>query len=541
MRSHVVFLCAVVIAATYCLFLSKTSFFSLPYLKSIDYLLSFRYKYDKMPDIIKKIVVVDIDEASLDKIQQRWPIDRSLYAAFLKNVSRPESKPAVIGIDIAFIGKSDKPESDMALAMAIKEADNVILGTYFDTKHKLILPEQMFIESSRGFGCLNYPRDKDYIIRRARPFILHINKADSCLVLKTALFFRGLDPQRYSYNKEKGVLKFASSEKGSLTLPVNPRNRTTRINYFAKFRDFKVIPFWETIDLKEPPETFKDKIVLLGTATELLHDIYPTPLGLMPGITINANFLMSILLNRYLAETPLPIYLLAIFLASFLVIFTTLRSNNLKGFAILIALVAASLAISLFCIKNDIVVDYFGITLASIFSFLGAVIFKYFSIIYENSRLSSLAVTDTLTGLYCQRYFDVKINSEMRIASDLKQELSLAVFEIEKLQDYNNKFGYECGNEIMKSVAAAIKHNSRPTDTVARIEGARIAVILSLTNFDGAGKYAEKIKRITEGLNISCNENRVKINLKSGISSLTKISEKSPAALTEQALKDVGS
>ena len=48
----------------------------------------------------------------------------------------------------------------------------------------------------------------------------------------------------------------------------------------------------------------KDKIVLIGLASSVLADIHNTPIGWLPGVTLNANALLTLCGHRFLKHLP---------------------------------------------------------------------------------------------------------------------------------------------------------------------------------------------------------------------------------------------
>jgi len=517
---------AIALASLYTLLLPRVRFLNQQHLRSIDSFLEYRYQHSEKPDLINKIIIIDIEDISLSKIQQRWPINRDLYAIVLNNLNKNDAnKPAVIGIDIAFVGKSDNQLYDTLFAEALNKADNVILGTYFNKNGKLVLPEPALTEAARAVGFVNYPRDPDFSIRRARPFIVNNDHGiEYTFVFKIGSFLGNLDLKKTFYDKKKNSLRLSTfdGELQEITLPLEQKSKTVRLNYFAKFDDFKVIPFWKMLDPNESTEIFKDKIVLIGTAMELLHDIHPTPLGSMPGLCVNANFLTSLLLNRFLLNIPTSANFFIFFILALIISMFTYRYSNLKGLLLSIILAGFGFFISVIYISKDIIFDYYGFLLITLVSFLSIASFKHLCIFIENTRLSKMAITDPLTGLFITRFYELKLNSEIRIAQNEKLALSLVMFEIDKFQDINNSFGYEFGNIVLKEVAASLKRNSRPSDIVSKLEGVRFSVILTRTNVDGAKKYADKIRKIIEETQFNWQEKTVKVTVSAGVSAFSE-------------------
>lgn len=519
-----IFILSFAIVSSYTLLLNKIPLLKINYLKTSDLFLSLRYKFSRMPAVIDKICIIDIDENTLNRLQQRWPIRRNFYAKMLRQISQDNTKPAITGINIAFIGKGDLPEDDAALADAIKESDNVVLGTFLDKNYNMMLPLEAISQSAKAVGFVNFPRDVDYTIRRVRPVICNNDKLDYAFILKIGSIFSGLDLKNSFCDLRKQTLKLASPlGKGKdVVIPMDTLTNSARINYFAKFNDFKTIPLWQVLENPQSLVILKDKIVIAGTTMELLHDIHPTPMGLMPGLCINANFLISFLLNRFLVTTPVFLTFFILLFAVFIIGWVTYRYSGIWGFITLLAASAIAVAGSYIAVTKDVIFNLSGFLITTLLSFIIVSAYRNLSLVIANIRLNKAALTDPLTGVYIKHYFDVKIENEIRRAQAEKTNMSLVIFDIDKMQDINGTLGYEAGNLTLKQFSALLKTNSRPTDSISRLDGTQFAAILTHTNLDGAKKYAEKICKLAETVLIDWQGKQIKITVSAGVSGLTE-------------------
>ena len=380
------------------------------------------------------------------------------------------------------------------------------------------------MDSVADVGFVNFPRDDDLGIRRTYPFVfLAEDKLEYSLALKTFSNITGIDLEKSTYDEQLKALKLVSPEQKNILIPIDPKTYTTKINYFAKTDDFNIMPFWQALVSLEPAETFKDKIVLVGANMEITHDIHSSPIGLMPGICINANFLMSVLLNRFLSEVPTKINFLILFITALLVSFVVSRFGSLKGFILSLIILTGGFFITAKYISQDIILDFFGLALITILSFLIISAVKYASILIENASLRKLAITDGLTELYVFRYFEVRLNKELRTALDKRKELSLVIFDIDKFKNLNDTYGHDAGNEVLKNISSILKDRSRHDDVVSRFGGEEFAVILPHTDIDGAYKYAETIREAIEDFESKWRDKTLKATISAGVTSLLKI------------------
>ena len=507
------------------------------HLKTLDAFMSNRYKNNKAPEITKKIVIINIDEDTFRKLKEQWPLNRGFTAYFLEKISTPASQPLAIGLDLVYAGKSDVKEADLWLASAFKKSGNVTIASFFNPDGDLALPEQLFIDSVKAVGFINSPLDADLTIRRSYPFIfLKDGSLNYSLPLQIFVNLEGYDLKKSFYDPTVGALKLLSPVKKML-IPVNNKTYSARINFLAKPKDFKSIPLWEVLTSLEPASTFKDKIILLGTDMEITRDIYPTPLGAMPGIYINANCLINMMLNNFFKEIPTRTYFIIFFILALAVAFVRSNLSIIKSILFLLLVLTAAYYFTVKYLAENTIIDFFGITTVATLSFLIVSVIEYASIVIENVKLTKLAVTDGLTGLYSFRYFEVRLTKEFNISLQLKKDLSLVIFDIDNFKKFNDTYGHEAGNAIIKSVAATLKARCRQTDTVCRYGGEEFVSILQNTSLEGAGKYAEAIRKNIEMFVVNWEGKDLKITVSAGVSSLSCLTKKVPQELINSADK----
>ena len=102
--------------------------------------------------------------------------------------------------------------------------------------------------------------------------------------------------------------------------------------------------------------------------------------------------------------------------------------------------------------------------------------------------------TDTLTGLNNRYFFDKHIKEQIAYASRYKSDLSMLIIDINRFRQFNECYGEEQGDCVLKLVASALRRTvNRAPDSVCRYSGEEFTVILPGTDEDGAAVVAEKI------------------------------------------------
>lgn len=456
-KEHIPIGLAVILSACYIFVSANIPLFQTFRAGAADILIQERCHFSNPPKKIKDITIVTIDEESLRRLRQRWPVSRGIYAAFLKRLSLDEAKPLAIGMDLFFSGPSERPEDDVLLAEAMKKSANLIIVSYINENGAVIEPEEALARSAAGVGFVSTPRDKDLVVRETYP-VMPLTGGRSI----------------YSFP----AMVHAESRGGIRQMPGDSVRRTTRINYFAPMNGFKTIPLWEALASPGKEDLFKDKIVLIGTIIEIHHDVYPTPLGIMPGVVINANIILDLMSGRQLSWLAFWIICPILLAAAIIVGWVTYRFGMLKGAVASACLSVAAFLLASVCIRFDRIFDIFGFAFTVISSFASVSIWMSLSTLIENARLSGLVMTDALTGTFAYRYFELILDRELSSALGKSNELSLAIFDIDDFKKINDNYGHEAGNDVLRGVAAAIKDHVPGPGVVARFGGDEFVAVL---------------------------------------------------------------
>lgn len=92
-------------------------------------------------------------------------------------------------------------------------------------------------------------------------------------------------------------------------------------------------------------------------------------------------------------------------------------------------------------------------------------------------NLSLQASTDPLTGAWNRRSFDATLAQALEHARTARRDVSVLVFDIDDFKQYNDRYGHEAGDDILREVVRLLRSVIRPSDRVCRIGGDEFAVI----------------------------------------------------------------
>ncbi len=108
------------------------------------------------------------------------------------------------------------------------------------------------------------------------------------------------------------------------------------------------------------------------------------------------------------------------------------------------------------------------------------------------------AVVDRLTTLYSRATFDAVLAKDADRAGRSGQPLSVMLFDVDRLSDINQKFGYGVGDKVLERLAIVLRSYFRQHDWVARYSEDAIVVLLTQTEADRANELAEQARHTVE-------------------------------------------
>lgn len=116
----------------------------------------------------------------------------------------------------------------------------------------------------------------------------------------------------------------------------------------------------------------------------------------------------------------------------------------------------------------------------------------------------SMALTDSLTGLYNRRYFEVYLQKLIAKNNEAKKKLCVLMFDIDKFKSINDTHGHGVGDEVLKTFAFRLQDSLRSFDLVARLGGEEFVVILPDITDDMAMFVSERLRRSIADKPIRC-------------------------------------
>lgn len=199
------------------------------------------------------------------------------------------------------------------------------------------------------------------------------------------------------------------------------------------------------------------------------------------------------------------------FIFLFIITSTTIQSGMKSGMITSIIASLAILVMDILCMPGASVNKYFqdDLLLAGVFILTAWPLGFYVKIEGEHiEKLENLVNKDGLTGVYNHRYFQDSLKELIINAKKKKSKLAMILTDIDYFKHYNDLYGHQKGDEILRCIGEILRDNSGEKSITARYGGEEFAIILPNTNEEEALKIADKIRVIIEKTKFYGEENQ---------------------------------
>lgn len=146
-------------------------------------------------------------------------------------------------------------------------------------------------------------------------------------------------------------------------------------------------------------------------------------------------------------------------------------------------------------------------------------VIKKINFMYAQTK--QMSVTDPLTRLFNRRHFEVEFEREYKRANRYKNNLSIAIIDIDYFKKINDTYGHLCGDYVLKEIAYLMNKNFRQTDTIFRYGGEEFVVILTETPKETAHIPMERLRKLVENHTFRFKGQEIKVTISVGINSKT--------------------
>lgn len=369
-----------------------------------------------------EIVIIGMDQYALEMLGPLpWP--RSYMADVVSYLNAdPENAPAVIGLDVLYIGHSGDPDADAALADAAAMGGNVVVAGAATFGSELITEGDEFYMDDMALLAWEAPYEE----LAAVATVAHINTmADTDGIIRHNLLpLETPDGTVYSFGRAV-YEKYAEA----MGLTPNPMPETDPNGFFylpytAEPGGYdQGISFADVYFGEVDPSYFADKIVLIGPYAAAMQDEYRTSIehaAPMYGVEIQANQIDAYRAGFLPKEANLGFQMGLLFLWC-LALLMGLR-NRKVGPSILIWLLACGSWIGLCALAyhSGWVLHALCFPLMATVIFVGSVAANYIRAAREKRRITATF----------GRYVDPAVLKELLVQGGAAEQLGGKMFDI---------------------------------------------------------------------------------------------------------------
>ncbi len=484
------------------------------------------------------IAIIVVDDASYEYILDHygeWPLPRDIYAKIVDYIEL--QSPRIVAFDLMFV-KSIKSanEADKALADLFNKYKNVYTAMNLDNQSSDLrtppqLPDRLsvnirnysnginfsdvtftncrtiiegILNYSSNIGFINVSRSDDGILRSMPVFVKYQDKYYPQLALKVGLDYlnqvEGVKVKDFEIDANS-VLSFGGRD------ILLQKDGTAILNWYGPAGTYTQIPLYKLIKAinNEPTDldfNFHNKIIYFGTTAASLFDIKSVPTDkIYPGVEIQATYINNLIDNNFINKVERFSTIVISLILAFIIGAIVIRSNS--------AIYASIISIAIYLIY--VLAAYYAMRygnvwfeliyplIFSMIAFISTLIVKYLIKSRDFEHQYKLATTDGLTELYNHRYFQEQMKMQVEQAKRYESNFSLIIIDIDHFKRFNDTFGHQSGDAVLRQVAMTLKRNVRATDIVCRYGGEEMSIILPNIGKDEAYSTAQKIcSRVAE-------------------------------------------
>ncbi|HZE68036.1 MAG TPA: sensor domain-containing diguanylate cyclase [Pyrinomonadaceae bacterium] len=113
-----------------------------------------------------------------------------------------------------------------------------------------------------------------------------------------------------------------------------------------------------------------------------------------------------------------------------------------------------------------------------------------------STEIQQQALTDSLTGCYNRRAFELQLERDLHLATRMRQPISVIMLDLDYFKSANDSAGHATGDLALRTLSETLRRELRAVDTTARLGGDEFAIILPQAALEGAKIVAERLRRI---------------------------------------------
>lgn len=135
-------------------------------------------------------------------------------------------------------------------------------------------------------------------------------------------------------------------------------------------------------------------------------------------------------------------------------------------------------------------------------------------------KLTEMAATDPLTGLYNRREYEMLFTHEIERARRANTPLSVCIVDLDHFKKVNDSYGHGAGDEVLRRTANLLKDKLRSMDIIGRLGGEEFIILLPETTIEQAAMIGNRLLDALALTDIHTNAAIIKVTATIGITRL---------------------
>lgn len=137
----------------------------------------------------------------------------------------------------------------------------------------------------------------------------------------------------------------------------------------------------------------------------------------------------------------------------------------------------------------------------------------------KNRQLKEMADRNGLTGLYNHRYFQETISRDFQRAARYHESLSCVMFDIDHFKKFNDAYGHQVGDIILRELGSLVGQLMRDSDLSARYGGEEFALLMYHTASKEAFLISERLRKAVEQHKFQADNLSLTVTVSGGVAS----------------------
>ncbi|MFP3929281.1 MAG: diguanylate cyclase, partial [Desulfobacteraceae bacterium] len=132
-------------------------------------------------------------------------------------------------------------------------------------------------------------------------------------------------------------------------------------------------------------------------------------------------------------------------------------------------------------------------------------------------ELRETAIRDPMTKLYNRRYFFEEGPKLLEEADKAGVPVTMAMIDIDRFKDINDRFGHEAGDAVIVRVADFLTQAFGKSHVISRFGGEEFCVLAYGLSSDRSSRFFDDFRRLVEHSEVRCSGDRIRFTVSVGV------------------------